>query len=320
LFRITFNFKADKMQIAPVDALIRETWLSLKIWRKMRFGPLSMLFKFERSVPVTRNSRRRQSLGRRNADASSVMHGSAGAAPSHPNRPGVAVVVGVGPGFGQALALALATDGYEVILVSRNAARLDTLVAEIRETGGRSAAYGCDATMEHSVQTVFKLILANHGVPELVVYSLQSFGPGKVLDIDLPAFEDGLKHNCVGPFLVAREAGRAMLPLHRGSIILVGSTSAMIGREGHLNLAAGKFGQRALSQVLARELWPEGIHVAHVVIDADISEDDTLDDGEAHANPAHIAQSVLHLHQQPKSAWTSELDLRPWNEKFWEHC
>jgi len=308
------------MQIVAIDAVMRETWLSLKTWRKMRLGPLSLLFKFERAVTVTRNSSRRKSPGRRDADTIVALHQSAPAAPSAPVRRGVAVIVGVGPGFGEALALALASDGFEVILVSRNAGRLDALVSAIQSAGGRSAAYGCDATMERSVQSLFKLIIEDHGVPELVVYSLQSFGPGKVLDIGLPAFEDGLKHNCVGPFLVAREAGRAMLPLHRGSIILVGSTSAMIGREGHLNLAAGKFGQRALSQVLARELWPEGIHVAHVVIDADISEDDTEHDGEAHADPAHIAQSVLHLHLQPKSAWTSELDLRPWNEKFWEHC
>ncbi len=309
------------MQTAALENVLRETWLSLKTWRKLPLGPLSLLFKFERTVRVTRNSRRRQLTGRRAQDIDELA--PLGAPHSNAFTPiprGHAVIVGVGPGFGEALALALAADGYEAILVSRNAGRLHPLVEDIRARGGRAVAYGCDATMESSVQALFKRILENHGVPELVVYSLQSFGPGKVLDIELPAFEDGLKHNCVGPFLVAREAGRAMLPAHRGSIILVGSTSAMIGREGHLNLAAGKFGQRALSQVLARELWPEGIHVAHVVIDADITEADTPDDGEAHSDPADIAQSILHLHKQPKSAWSSELNLRPWNEKFWEHC
>ena len=88
----------------------------------------------------------------------------------------------------------------------------------------------------------------------------------------------------------------------------------------HLNLAVGKFGQRALAQVLSRELWPAGIHVAHVVIDADILETDSFDDRHPHSDPGHIAQSVLAVHRQPKTAWTSEMDLRPWNEKFWEHC
>lgn len=306
------------MQLVDMGHFGKVAWNGLKTWRKLKFGPVSMLFKFERSVFVARNNGRRTAQ-RRREDA------VAAAAPlpreqSIRKQRGHAVIVGVGPGLGYALADLLAADGFEVILVSRNAERLDQQVAAIEARGGRAIAYGCDATMETSVGALFKLIETNHGVPELVVYSLQSFGPGKVLDIDLAAFEDGIKHNCVGSFLVARAAGRAMLPLHRGSIILIGSTSAMIGREGHLNLAVGKFGQRALSQVMARELWPEGIHVAHVVIDADIIEQGATEDGEVHAYPEDIAKSILHLHDQPKSAWSSELDIRPHNEKFWEHC
>jgi NADP-dependent 3-hydroxy acid dehydrogenase YdfG len=199
----------------------------------------------------------------------------------------------------------LAADGFEVILASRNAVRLSGLVEEIESLGGNAVAYGCDATMETSVTSLFSLIRANHGVPILVIYSLQSFGPGEVVDVEVAAFEDGWKHNCLGSFLVARTAAREMLPQAEGTIVLVGSTSSMVGRSGHLNLA---------------ELWPKGIHVAHVVIDADITDDQTKADEEAHADPSHIAEAVLNLHNQPRTAWTSEIDIRPWNEKFWEHC
>ena len=111
-----------------------------------------------------------------------------------------------------------------------------------------------------------------------------------------------------------------MSPSGRGSIILVGSTSSIIGRAGHLNLAAGKFGQRAIAQVLARELWPVGIHVAHLLIDADISENDSEGDLGTSSDPKQIAEAVVSIHRQPKTAWTSEMDIRPWNEQFWEHC
>jgi NAD(P)-dependent dehydrogenase (short-subunit alcohol dehydrogenase family) len=102
--------------------------------------------------------------------------------------------------------------------------------------------------------------------------------------------------------------------------VFVGSTSSLIGRAGHLNLAVGKFGQRALAQVMARELWPRGIHVVHAVVDADIAEEPLQAATTPQSDPSHIAAAILALHRQPKTAWTSELDLRPWNERFWEHC
>jgi NADP-dependent 3-hydroxy acid dehydrogenase YdfG len=111
-----------------------------------------------------------------------------------------------------------------------------------------------------------------------------------------------------------------MVPLGRGTIILVGSTSSILGRAEHLNLAVGRFGQRALAQVLTRELWPKGIHVAHVLIDADIDEGEERDDGGPQADPSHITDVIVSLHRQQKTAWTSEVDVRPWNEQFWEHC
>jgi len=301
------------------DSFPRTIWSMMKTWRKLTLGPLSLVYKFERSVSVTRNKTRRLNpeSGEIDAHALEAIKSESAQGSSLRRERGVAVIVGVGPGFGHALAHRLADDGFEVVLASRNAVRLDALVKEITLRGGKAAAYGCDATMETSVKALFSLVTADHGVPRLVVYSIQSFGPGAVVDVEVAAFEDGLK---LGSFLVARSAAREMLPRSEGTIVLVGSTSSMIGRSGHLNLAVGKFGQRALAQVLARELWPRGIHVAHVVIDADITDDQTPIDDLAHSDPAHIAQVVLNLHEQPRSAWTSEADVRPWNERFWEHC
>lgn len=286
----------------------------------MSIGPLSLIYKFDRTVRVTPNTLRRNDVGRRESDVFLNTRTIDSTTNNPPGHRGIAVIVGVGPGFGYAMANQLAVDGFVVILVSRNAAGLDGLIEKIVVQGGLAYRYGCDATVERSVIDLFALIQNNHGVPALVIYSIQNFGPGNVVDIELAAFEDGWRHNCLGSFLVARTAARAMLPKSAGTIILIGSTSAMIGRGGHLNLAVGKFGQRALSQVMARELWPQGIHVAHVVIDADITDDETPVDQDAHSDPADIAKIVLGVHNQPKSAWTSEIDVRPWNEEFWEHC
>jgi NAD(P)-dependent dehydrogenase (short-subunit alcohol dehydrogenase family) len=154
----------------------------------------------------------------------------------------------------------------------------------------------------------------------VVVYSMQEFGPGKTIDITASAFESALRHNCLGAFLIGRSAARSMSPLGRGTIVFVGSTSSIVGREGHLNLAVGKFGQRAISQVLCRELWPLGVNVAHVLIDADIQESEVHLEPFPQSRSEEIAESVFTLHNQPRTAWSSELDLRPWNEMFWNHC
>lgn len=185
-----------------------------------------------------------------------------------------ALVVGVGPGLGYALARTLAAAGMQVALASRNAERLDTLVDQVRAASGLAVrAYGCDAINERSVQSLMSQVSADQGVPDLVIYAMQSFGPGRAIDIEVPAFEKGWRQNCLGGFIVAREAARCMLPHKRGMVVLVGSTSGLLGRADHLNLAVGKFGLRAISQVMARELWPEGIHGVHCVIDADDQED-----------------------------------------------
>jgi NAD(P)-dependent dehydrogenase (short-subunit alcohol dehydrogenase family) len=239
-------------------SIAQRLWQGLKQWRKVRLGPVSLVFNFERFVRVTPNSAARLQAVRH-------CHSSGTRAVSQPateiiapvvdnSRRQLALIVGVGPGFGHGLARHLAAQGLSVALASRNAERLDDLVHELTAAGTSANAYGCDATDEASVAELLDHVQAHQGVPDLVVYSIQSFGPGQVLDITRAAFEDGLRQNCLGSFLIARAAARVMVPRRSGTILLVGSTSSVLGRAGHLNLAAGKFAQRGLAQVLAREL------------------------------------------------------------------
>jgi len=307
--------------------MIRRLWRRLKTWRRFGIGPVALVFRLDRAVRVTPGKlahREARSLRRTRPAAHAIQDVELDArpAPSDGAARGreLAVIVGVGPGFGYALARRLAADGFDLVLVSRAAHRLDALVDELHGQGATVESRGADATDETAVRKAFADIASSHGVPSLVVYSLQYTGPGDAVEIELPAFETAWRHNCLGAFIVARNAATLMLDQGRGSIVMVGSTSSLVGRAGHLNLAVGKFGQRALAQVMARELWPRGIHVAHAVIDADIAEEGQESSDEPRSDPADIAASILSLHRQPRSAWTSELDLRPWNERFWEHC
>jgi NAD(P)-dependent dehydrogenase (short-subunit alcohol dehydrogenase family) len=298
-------------------------WNRLKIWRHLSLGPVALAVRLERAVPVSPGGLAK--LRRLPADSEVPSKPATWPAREHQTVPrpassGIAVVVGVGPGFGYALARRLVVEHFDLVMIGRNADALAPLAQELALSGRKIAHYGADATDELQVAELFRRIEKSHGVPSLVVYALQKSGMRPAVEVTADAFEKAWRHNCFGSFLVARAAGIAMKPVGAGTIVLIGCTSAIIGRADHLNLAVGKFGQRALAQVMAREMWPLGIHVAHVLIDADIAEPDSEPSGEAQSDPDHIAQSLLALHRQPKTAWTSELDLRPWNEKFWEHC
>lgn len=304
--------------------MLLRLWRSLKMWRRIPMGPVSLVFRFDRAVRITSGHTWR--IAPRGTipggQTTSPRGHSQGLEDQSPRRSrGTAIIVGVGPGFGFALARKLGKEGFRLVLVSRDAERLRGLGHELHSAGVSVETHGADATDEVTVARLFDSIKATHGIPTLVVYSVQYFGPGQTVAIELPAFEASWKHNCLGAFLVARSAAQQMLERRSGTIVLIGSTSSLIGRPGHANLAVGKFGQRALAQVMSRELWPMGIHVAHAVIDADIGDDEqAVAQRDAEANPEHIAEAILALHNQPKTAWTSELDLRPWNEHFWEHC
>ena len=219
----------------------------------------------------------------------------------------VAIVVGVGPGLGAALVQRFAKEGMAVALAARQGDRLASLA---RETGGK--AYGCDATVETAVGDLFAAVERDLGRPELVVFNAGGYVRKPIAELSVGDVENTWRSNCLGGFLVGRAAARAMLPAGNGTIIFTGATAAMRGGASFAAFAMGKFGLRALAQSMARELGPKGIHVAHTIIDGQIGESPEA----AKLAPAAIADAYWHLHRQAKSAWTQELDLRPWAEKF----
>ena len=245
--------------------MITSLWERLKVWRRLGIGPIRLVFKFERTPHITRGSRlhRVTKTGELKVAVPALDFDESGTTQSEglvddtPLSRGTAVIVGVGPGFGYAVARRLAAEGFDLVMVSRNADRLAPLATELKTYSRRISVHSADATDELSVEQMFLTIVTTYGVPKLVIYSIQEFGPGEALEVSVPAFESAWRHNCLGAFLISRAAGRAMKQENSGTILLIGSTSSILAREGHLNLAIGKFGQRALAQVLARELWPD---------------------------------------------------------------
>ena len=231
----------------------------------------------------------------------------------------VAVVVGVGPGLGFALVRRFARAGMAVAMAGRSQDRLDQLLHAAPVAGAR--AYACDATDEAAVGHLFEAAARDLGAPELVVFNAGTFEPGGVLEIAAADLERCWRVGCFAGFLVAQDAARRMLADGRGTLIFTGATAALRGGARFANLAVPKFGLRALAQSLARELGPRGIHVSHVVIDGQILSEryQHLAAGrgpDALLDPDAIAETYYQLHLQPRSAWTLELDLRPWSEKF----
>jgi NAD(P)-dependent dehydrogenase (short-subunit alcohol dehydrogenase family) len=228
----------------------------------------------------------------------------------------VALIVGVGPGLGAALARRFAQGGLAVAVAAR---RVDALSELAREIGGR--AYACDATEEDSVGQLFTAVERDLGRPTVVVYNAGAFSPGSVLEINAAEFERCWRALCLGGFLVGQCAARGMVEAGRGTILLTGATASLRGGARFANLAVGKFGLRALAQSMARELGPKGVHVAHIVIDGQIrseryAELEKQRPADGLLDPDAIAEAYWHLHMQTRSAWTLEIDLRPWVEKF----
>ena len=234
---------------------------------------------------------------------------------------GAALIVGAGSGLGAALARRFVRSGMKVALARRSDGKLAPLLAEL---GAGARGYACDATDEAQVQRLFAAVVADLGVPTLAVFNAGAFVRKSVLDTSREDFERCWRAGCLGGFLVGREAARAMLgsdAAHKGTIIFTGATASLRGGAQFHNLAVGKFGLRALAQSMARELQPQGVHVAHVVIDGQIESErpghSAAERGsDAVIDPAAIAETYYQLHLQPRSAWTLELDLRPYVEKF----
>ena len=230
----------------------------------------------------------------------------------------VAIVVGAGAGLGAALCRRFAAGGLKVAAARRRAEEAQDLA---RDIGG--TAYACDAAQPAQVAALFDAVQDDLGTPELVVFNAGSFQPARIREIDPEAFQRHWETGCLGALHVGQAAARVMAPEGRGTIIFTGATASLRGGAGFANLAVPKFGLRALAQAMARELQPEGIHVAHTIIDGQIAMrskgeryDPAVRGADALLDPAAIAESYWQLHQQPRNAWTHELDLRPWVETF----
>jgi NAD(P)-dependent dehydrogenase (short-subunit alcohol dehydrogenase family) len=228
----------------------------------------------------------------------------------------VTLVVGVGPGLGAALARRFAEGGFAVAVAARDGGKLAALA---REIGGR--AYACDATDAASVNRLFDDVRRDLGAPSVAIYNAGAYAPGAVIDIEAAAFERCWRTLCLGGFLVGQGAAKHMVEAGRGTILFTGATASLRGGANFANLAVGKFGLRAVAQSMARELGPKGVHVAHVIIDGQIRSEryahlETQRPPDGLLDPAAIAEAYWQLHNQPRSAWTLELDVRPWVEKF----
>ena len=199
---------------------------------------------------------------------------------------------------------------FVVCAGARNAERLRALLDQ-RDLKDVAAA-ACDVTNQASVEDLFAAAISVRGTPSLVVFNASGFGRGSILDLTGAEMEAAWRVGCLGGFHVGQAAARAMVPQGRGSIIFTGATAALRGSANFAPFAMAKFGLRALAQSLARELGPKGIHVAHTIVDGQIGDDPN----DAKLRPAEIADAYWHLHRQARSAWTQELDLRPWAEKF----
>jgi NAD(P)-dependent dehydrogenase (short-subunit alcohol dehydrogenase family) len=239
-----------------------------------------------------------------------------------------AIVVGVGPevGLGGALCKRLAREGMHVFVAGRTAAKVEALAESIRAAGGRASAAAVDTTQEGEVIALFDRAERDGGGPlELVIYNAGNASMGQVHDMEAAFFESVWRVGCFGGFLVGREAVRRMLPRGRGSMLFTGATASLRGRPATTAFASAKAALRSLAQTMARAYGPQGIHVAHVVVDGGIAGDKIIqgipqfaaamgEDGLISLEG--LADVYWFLHTQQRAAWTHELDLRTYKEQW----
>lgn len=226
-----------------------------------------------------------------------------------------ALIVGTGSGLSASLARLFAKSGLKVALAARKPEKLDGLV---KETGAQ--VYSCDASRREDVAALFKNAARDLGSLDLVVYNPSYRTRGPLIELDPVEVEKTLMVTCYGGFLVGQAAARLMLERGHGSILFTGASASVKGYARSAPFAMGKFGLRGLAQSMARELQPKNIHVAHFVIDGGIRQQSDARAAERGADgmlePDAIAETYLHVHRQHRSAWTSEVELRPWVETF----
>jgi NAD(P)-dependent dehydrogenase (short-subunit alcohol dehydrogenase family) len=225
-----------------------------------------------------------------------------------------ALIVGVGSGLSASLARLFAKNGMKIALGAR---RADGLAALAQEVGGK--AFACNAADPADVAKLFSGVEAAFGAPDVVVYNASYRTRGPLVELVPEEVAKSIAVSAFGGFLVAQEAVKRMLPKHHGAVIFTGASASVKGYAQSAPFAMGKFALRGLAQSMARELQPQGIHVGHVVIDGGIRSEgrpNPPDKPDSMLDPDAIAQSYLHLLQQPRSAWAWEIELRPWLERF----
>lgn len=229
-------------------------------------------------------------------------------------RPEIALIVGAGSGLSASLARLFSREGMRVAIAARNPANLAALSAE---TGAQS--FACDAVDPDQVARLFDDLESRLGMPDVVVYNASGRLRGSLIELVPAEVEHALRVSAFGGFLVAQQAARRMLPKGSGAILFTGASASVKGYPQSAPFAMGKFALRGLAQSMARELAPQGIHVAHFVIDGGIrnpGRTEAPDKPDSMLNPDAIAETYLHVLRQPRSAWTWEIALRPWVERF----
>jgi NAD(P)-dependent dehydrogenase (short-subunit alcohol dehydrogenase family) len=225
-----------------------------------------------------------------------------------------ALIVGAGPGLSASLTRAFTREGLRVGIAARNAEKLGSLVAE---TGAH--AFSCDATKPEDVNRLFHSMQETVGDPDVVVYNASARARGPFVALHPAEVREAIAVSAFGGFLVAQQAAIRMVPKRYGAVLFTGASASLKGYPQSAPFAMGKFALRGLAQSMARELAPLGIHVAHFVIDGAIrnpGRTEPPDKPDSMLDPDAIAQSYLQLLRQPRNAWTWELELRPWVEKF----
>ncbi|WP_339487031.1 SDR family oxidoreductase [Pseudomonas sp. EL_65y_Pfl2_R95] len=235
------------------------------------------------------------------------------------------LVVGAGDATGGEIAKRFAREGFVTCVARRNAEKLQPLVESIEQAGGTARAFGCDARVEEQVIEMFATIEREIGPLHAVIFNIGANVNFSITETTERVYRKVWEMATLAGFLTGREAAKVMLPRGQGTIIFTGATASLRGGKGFCAFAGAKFALRALAQSMARELGPQGIHVAHPIIDGAIDtafiretfpQRYALKEQDGILNPEHIADSYWQLHCQPRDSWTHELDLRPWMETF----
>ncbi len=239
--------------------------------------------------------------------------------------PQAALIVGAGDATGGAIAKRFAREGLIACVNRRSADKLVPLVDEIRASGGNAQAFAADARKEEEVVALVEQIEREVAPIEVMVFNIGANVPCSILDETARKYFKIWEMACFSGFLVGREVAKRMVARGRGTFIFTGATAGLRGSANFAAFAGAKHALRALAQSMARELGPRHVHVAHVVVDGAIDtafirdnfpERYATKEQDGILNPDHIADNYWHLHQQPRDAWTHELDLRPWQERW----